>query len=309
MNWLCWLPRRGLGALLAVTLAVSLAGCGGSAGEGGPSGAPIRILVIPTQGAGEFEAAMEKLERELSQRSGLRVEVRIGTDYASVVEALRFGKADVGFFGPFTYVVAHAQSGVRAFVTQTVDGKPYYHSYLIVPRDSEIPELKTAEDFVRHVKGKRVAFADPGSTSGSLIPRLALRRAGLDWERDIQYTFTGHHDAVLTAVAGGKADIGAIDSAIFTGQLSKTLPEAYAKVRVVWQSEPLYQYPWAARPDLDPQVVQKLQQAFLEIQDPEILRAFGADGFVAAEDRLYDPIREAAAAMGIDLKAYDLKGK
>jgi phosphonate transport system substrate-binding protein len=295
--------RRMMAALLGLFL---LAGC--SSGAGSSQAETIRIMVVPTQAGDAFEKAMDKLEHDLSQKSGLKVDVTIGTDYAAVVEALRFKKIEAAYFGPFTYVVANAQSGARAFATMQIKGKPYYHSYMIVPKDSPITELKSADDFLKQVKGKRFAFGDPGSTSGSLIPRLALKKAGLDWEKDVQYNFTGHHDAVLAAVAGGKADIGAIDSAIFEGQLQAKMPAEFAKVRVVWKSEELYQYPWAVRADIDAATVEKLQQAFLAIDNRDVLDALGgADKFVAAEDKLYDPIREAAKAMGIDLKSYTLK--
>lgn len=298
--------RRFMAAILSLLL---LAGCGSGAGSEATTES-IRIMVIPTQAGDAFEKAMEQLEAALSQKSGLKVEVTIGTDYAAVVEALRFKRIEAAYFGPFTYVVANVQSGAKAFATMQIKGKPYYHSYMIVPKDSPITELKGAEDFVQQVKGKRFAFADAGSTSGSLIPRLALKRAGLDWEKEVQGTFTGHHDAVLAAVAGGKADIGAIDSAIFEGQLQSKMPAEFEKVRVVWKSEELYQYPWAARGGLDAGTVAKLQKAFLEITDKEILDALGgADKIVPAEDRLYDPIREAANAMGIDLQSYSLQKK
>ncbi|MFZ5824291.1 MAG: phosphate/phosphite/phosphonate ABC transporter substrate-binding protein [Bacillota bacterium] len=294
--------RQALAALLGLLL---LVGCGTGAKE-----KDLRVMVIPTQAGEAFETAMTRLERELSSRSGLPVKVTIGTDYAAVVEALRFGKIEAAYFGPFTYVVASAQSGARAFATMQIKGKPYYHSYMIVPKDSPITQLTSPADFTAQVKGKRFAFADAGSTSGSLVPRLALKRAGLNWESDVKYTFTGHHDAVLAAVAGGKAEIGAVDSAIFEGQLREKMPAEFAKVRVVWQSEPLYQYPWAARGDLDPKLVHRLQKAFLEIEDREILSALGgADRFVTADDAQYAPIREAATEMGIDLKRYSLKKK
>lgn len=305
-----WFPKR---VTLLLLFLLVLSGCGRDAGQQasgdtvGQPGPVITAQVIPTQASEQFELQMQKLGEFLSRESGLQVQVQIATDYAAVVETMRFGRSDVAFFGPFTYVVANAQSGAQAFVTQNINGKPYYHSYLIVPKDSPIPDLKENADFVRHLKGRRVAFGDPSSTSSSLIPRLALKRAGLDWEKDIQANFTGHHDAVLGAVAANRAAIGAIDSAIFLGSLQQKMPAEFGRVRVVWQSAPLYQYPWAHRRDLDPAVVAKLQQAFLKITDKDVLSAFGADGFIAADDAHYQEVRDAGVAMGIDLQQYSLK--
>lgn len=280
----------------------------GAAPAQGAKDAPAKItlMAIPTQGAQNFEQRMKKLGELLSKESGLNVEVQVGTNYAAVVEALRFGKVDGAYLGPFTYVVANAQSGARAIITMNIKGKPYYYSYLIVPKDSPLQEIRDNQGLAA-LKGKKFAFGDPGSTSGSLIPRLALKNAGLDPEKDIQPNFTGGHDKTLLAVANGQAEVGAIDSAIFEHTLSKNFPNEFGKVRVIWKSQELYQYPWAVRNELPAETARKLQQAFLKITDPDVLNAFGADGFVAADDQKYDDIRAAAKAFGIDLQKYQVK--
>jgi phosphonate transport system substrate-binding protein len=305
--------RRFITAALSLTVAAGvLAGCGGAAKPSAPStpAAPaaqkVVMDVIPTQASDKFKTQMEKLGSLLSQETGLDVQIRIPTDYAAVVEDMRFGKTDVAYFGPFTYVVANAQSGAQAFITQNIKGRPYYYSYAIVPKDSPIKEL-TDKGFA-DLKGKKVAFGDPSSTSSSQIPQLYFKNAGVDVSKhEVTDVFTGAHDAVLKTVAANKTDIGFVDSAIFEGSLSKKFPEDFAKVRVVWKSSELYQYPWAARKDLDPAVVKKLQDAFLKIKDADVLEAFGADGFVVAEDAKYDAVRDAAKALGINLGDYKLK--
>lgn len=294
---------RARGGMVLLVALVLLAGCGGGGAQ-----APDRItlMAIPTQGAPNFTERMQKLGQLLSQESGLNVAVQVGTNYAAVVEALRFGKVDGAYLGPFTYVVANAQSGAQAIVTMNIKGKPYYYSYMIVPKDSPIREIKDATDLAA-LKGRKFAFGDPGSTSSSLIPRLALKNAGLDTEKDIQPNFTGGHDKVLLAVANGQAEIGAIDSAIFEHTLAQNFAREFAQVRVVWRSSELYQYPWAVRKELPADAVRKLQQAFLQVKDQEVLLAFGADAFVVADDQKYEDVRAAATAFGIDLQKYQVK--
>lgn len=287
--------------LCALLSAVLLVGCSNAP----QPKAQVRIDVIPTQMSDKFEEQIKQLGNLLSQKSGLQVEIRIATDYAAVVEAMRFGKTDIAYFGPFTYVVANAQSGAQAFITQNIKGKPYYYSYAIVPLDSPIKELD--DKGIATLKGKTIALGDPASTSSSQIPQLAVQNAGLDCEKDVKLVFTGAHDAVLKTVAAGKADIGFVDSAIFEGSLAKKFPNDFAQVRVAWRSMELYQYPWAHRRDLDAGTVKQLQDAFLKIKDADALEPFGADGFVVADDAQYGPVRDAAKALKIDLKAYKLK--
>lgn len=301
-------------ALSLVLVAGIAAGCGGKqeapvtpAATLAPAAKQKIVMdVIPTQASDKFKDQMKKLGTLLSQESGLDVEIRIPTDYAAVVEDMRFSKSDVAYFGPFTYVVANAQSGAQAFITMNIKGKPYYYSYAIVLKDSPIKEFDD-KGAAAALKGKKVALGDPASTSSSQIPQLVMKNAGLDRQKDLTMIFTGAHDAVLKAVTAEKADIGFLDSAIFEGSLSKKFPEDYAKVRVVYKSMELYQYPWAHRKDLDPAVVKKLQDAFLKIKDAEALEPFGADGFVIADDSKYNPVRDAAKALEIDLSKYALK--
>ncbi len=298
--------RKWMTIALSLVLAVTaLAGCGGSGSGSEGDDKHLVMFTIPTHASDEYRNQMEKLGELLSMETGYEVEVRIPTDYAAVVEAMRFGKADLAYFGPFSYVVANAQSGAQAFVTLNINGRPYYHSYAIVHKDSPIGEL--SDEDLATLKGRTIALGDPSSTSGSMIPQLALQNAGLNPKKDVKLIFTGAHDATLKTVAAQKADIGFLDSAIFEGSLSRKFPEDYANVRVVWKSMELYQYPIAHRKDMDSELVAKLKQAFLKIDDPYVLEAFGADSFVEADDAKYDPIRDAAAALGIDLAQYELE--
>ena len=58
------------------------------------------------------------------------------------------------------------------------------------------------------VAGKTVAFTTEGSTSGYLFPALQLTDLGMDPQGDVTAIFTGSHDAAVTAVYNGDADIG-----------------------------------------------------------------------------------------------------
>ncbi len=58
------------------------------------------------------------------------------------------------------------------------------------------------------VEGKKVAFVAESSTSGYLFPALELLNMGIDPQTDITPIFAGSHDAAVTAVLNGDADIG-----------------------------------------------------------------------------------------------------
>jgi len=250
----------------------------------------LRIGVIPALTEGQTRVGMNKLAAHLERELGMDVDLTVYADYAAVVEGLGFGHIDMAYLGPRTYVIANHRYGVRAILTQLINGQPYYHSLFIAPADSPLQSLE-------ELRGKTVAFADPSSTSGSLIPKLALSRIGIDWRRDLKPLHTGAHDATALAVQHRQVDAGAIDSAYFDILIKQGTIRADA-FKIFWRSEPLFQYPWAVRKDMDDGLIARIQRAFLTVQDEDIFAVFGASGFTVAHDSDYALIREAAREFG-----------
>lgn len=254
------------------------------------SGDTLRIGVIPALTTGQTRMGINKLGEHLSNELGRPVQVQVLSDYAAVVEGLGFGHVDIAYLGPRTFVIANHRYEAQAIITQLVDGSPFYNSYFIVPHDSPLQSID-------ELRGKQVAFADPSSTSGSLIPKLELINRGIDPDRGIRALHTGAHDATAFAVLNKHVDAGAIDSAYFDLLVRRgEIPED--GFRILWQSESLFQYPWTVHKDMDADLIEDIRAAFLKITDQDILDAFGASGFTIATTEDYEIIRQAAEAFG-----------
>ncbi|WP_153735397.1 phosphate/phosphite/phosphonate ABC transporter substrate-binding protein [Aquibacillus halophilus] len=257
------------------------------------------IGVIPAQTEGEMEGAMDKLQSHLSEELDREVSIEVYPDYNGVVEAMNYDKIDMAYFGPLTYVVAHAKSGAQAIITQLIDGEPFYHSYIITHVDNP---WNSIEDLLANSEEIDFAFGDQNSTSGSLIPSIELQDRGVyqdEDENEFNSTrFTGSHDATALAVQNQQVDAGAIDSAIYN-QLVEAGKVDGDQLKTIWQSEDLFQYPWAVHKDTDEETIEKLQQSFTEIEDEEILNAFGASAFTTATNEDYESIKQAAVKQGI----------
>jgi phosphonate transport system substrate-binding protein len=219
-------------------------------------------------------------------------------DYNAVVEAMNFGQVDMAFYGPLTYVIAHHQSGAEAIVVQLVKDKPTYYSYIISHKDhpwSTLDELLVAPGKVSF------AFGDPNSTSGSLVPGMELKnrdafRAQNDHDfKSVQYT--GSHDVTALAVQNKHVDAGAIDSAIYDNLIEQGNIDA-SQLKIIWQSDELFQYPWAVAKNTDAETIVKLQEAFVSITSETILNGFGISGFATTSNDDYESIRAAAEADG-----------
>ncbi|WP_408006119.1 phosphate/phosphite/phosphonate ABC transporter substrate-binding protein [Pseudalkalibacillus sp. A8] len=286
---------------IVVLMLALLTACGGEGNneESGNKVEELTIGVIPSQTEGEMQGAMDKLQTKLSEELDREVKIDTYPDYNGVVEAMNYDKIDMAFFGPLTYVIAHEKSGAEAIVTQLVDGEPFYHSYIITHKDSPYESL---EDLLKDSKEVDFAFGDPNSTSGSLIPSIELQGRKVYTDKDNHefktVRFTGSHDATSLAVQNKQVTAGAVDSAIYN-QLVEAGTVDGEQMKVIWESEKLFQYPWAVKKGMDEETKKQLQDLFIGIKDEEILSAFGASGFTEASNEDYESIRKAAIKQGV----------
>src|SRR5262245_51139369 len=138
---------------------------------------------------------------------GMDVKAFVGTDYTATVEAMRAKRVDAAYFGPFSYVLAAQVADARVFVVPgSADGiTSTYNSLIVTHTASGITSMDG-------LKGRNFSFVDPASTSGHLIPRAMLMKAGIDPDKDLKTIFAGGHDASLLAINGKRVDAGAVSS-------------------------------------------------------------------------------------------------
>ncbi len=279
-------------SLLAATMVLaSFAGIAFASGD--PDPATLKIALLPDENASTIIKKNEGLKLYLEERLGKKIELVVTTDYSSMIEAMRHGRLDLGYFGPLSYVLAKSKSDIEAFAGLSEKGDTTYNAVIIANANAGIDKL---ED----IAGKDMAYGDPASTSSHLIPKSMLAEKGLIHTRDYNEHFLGAHDAVALTVQNGKAQAGGLSKIIFETLVEKGSIDP-AKVKIIAVSRPFPQYPWAMRSDLDPKLKVNIQKAFLELKDPEILRGFkGATGFGAMTDKDYDVIRDLAKLLNLD---------
>jgi phosphonate transport system substrate-binding protein len=255
------------------------------------------VGVIPSLNQGNMQAAMDKLAKHFEAELEMPVEITVYPDYQAVVQAMNYDEVNMAFFGPATYIDANEQSGARAIMTQLIEGEPFYYSYIITHKDSPLTSI---DDLVNQSNELTFAFGDPSSTSGSLIPSIELKKQGVFTNQNEHefknILYTGGHDATAIAIENQQVDAGAIDSAIFN--TLKANGKIGDNFKVIWESDKLFQYPWAVSKAVTDELATKIQAAFLSVEDKEILDAFAATGFIEATDADYEAIREAKKESG-----------
>lgn len=250
-----------------------------SAGAADTAARPDKLVLglLPGESAPTVMRLNEALRAHLEKRLGLPVELMVGASYAATGEALRFGRIDVAYLGPVTYILQSRRAKLEPFARPShPQVGPSFQAVIIVPQDSPAHALAD-------LKGKDVAFGDPASTSGTWVPRYQLLDAGLVAGRDYALRVLGAHDAVALAVANRQVAAGGLSLPIYQRLLKEGRIDA-SRVRILAESPAIPEYMWTFREGLPPALKEEVRQAFLDMQDGAALAVFRAEAFVPAAD-------------------------
>ena len=283
---------RRLVLALAAAVFVSPAWSQGTAKPG-----VLTVGFIPAEDSRAMVRQSQAILDIVAKHTGMKIDTFVGSDYNATIEALRAGHVDVALLGPFSYVLATTVAQVEAFaVTVTARSmQPSYQAIVIAGKDSGINSLAD-------LKGKTFAFVDPGSTSGFMVPSAAMIKLGITPEKDFkQVMYSGGHDATIVSVGSGKVDAGSVADRIYERGCAKGLADCN-KLKVVWTSPPIPNDPLLYRKNLSEDMKKRIRDAFFSVKN----LAFGEMGTVArfdpATDKDYDPLRDIASALKLDLR-------
>ena len=262
------LTRRFL--ITATAAAVCMGAGAAAAGDWRTKYPELTLGVITSENEADriarYKPVREYLEREL----GVSIKWRTATDYAGIIEGVKAGKIEIARFGPASYAKAWMVTGGK--VTPMVgeldkNGNFGYHAVVVVRTDSP---YKTIDD----LKGKKLAFADPNSTSGHQAPRFFMTEAGYDPDAFFGETgFSGSHENSVMAVLNGTYDAAATWWRDETRSNPKRMEEKGmiepGQWRVIWKSPKLPASPWAMSTDLPESMRTDVQNVLYNMKDKD----------------------------------------
>lgn len=257
--------------------------------------ATLRVALLPDENAATLIQNAQPLKAYLERTLNKKIEIIVTTDYSSMIEAMRFGRIEVAYFGPFSYVLAKSRApAIEPFAVGVERGAPTYNSVIIANAAGDVKALAD-------IKGKPFAFGDQASTSSHLAPRAyLLKTAQLDGEKDYKPVFLGTHDAVARAVQAGQVPAGALSKPILDSLIAKKVIDP-SKIVQISLSDPIPNYPIVMQGNLTPALKESVRGAFLNMNDKEVLKSFRVQGFVATDDKSYDVLRDTATVLKLDL--------
>lgn len=254
-------------ALGLVMLAMAMTACTGSRGELGTDKNPIKLYFVPSVDAKVIEDNSKKFREYLEKNTPYKFEVSIPQSFVAVVEAFGTKRADVAAMNTFGYALANKKYGAQARLTVLRHGSATYQSQFITRADSKIKKIEDLE-------GKKLAFVDPASTSGYLVPLKTLKDKNIKPKETV---FAMKHDSVVSMVYQGQVDAGATfyspptDGKIEDARrLVKTqYPDVEDKVKIVELSSPVPNDPIVFRKELTEDMKTKISQAFKDFVKTE----------------------------------------
>lgn len=217
------------------------AGCGGNSQQAEKK--TFTIAYAPNESTTDSTDARSTLAKDLGKVINMEVKEIQASDYTAIIEALRTGKADMAYMGALAVAMGAERAGVTPIVMKAPNGykaQAVYHSVFVTQKDNN--EINSIKDF----KGKTIAFVDPDSTSGNLVPTSEIMKAFPDLHLTNEkihtngeffeaVSFSGKHQAGLQAVIKGDVDIVPISDQIMASEFKNGNADENA-VKVVHSS-------------------------------------------------------------------------
>jgi phosphonate transport system substrate-binding protein len=221
----------------------------------------LTLGVIPTESSASAMKGFEPFRADMEKALGIPVKLFIAPDYAGVIEAMRFNKVQIAWFGNKSAIEAVNRADGEVFV-QTVDvtGNPGYWSLIVVHKDSPYQNI---DEIVRDGKNLTFGNGDPNSTSGYLIPTYYVwGQRGIDPAKHFKLVRSANHETNLMAVANKQVDF-ATNNTENWDKFSKAHPEQIKNVRAIWKSPLIPSDPMVWRKDLPREWKSKIKGFFL----------------------------------------------
>lgn len=299
---------KGLYAIIPIILAVgvgigfgifALTDNNNSESTSTPTKQVVTLAIQPTAQASDIESQAKDLEQFLETKTGYDVQIYVPTSYAGVVEALRFGKADMAFMSAWPSYLAVQKAGAtlelaevrEVVIGDTLTAESFYYSYWVVPKDSPYNSL---ED----LRGKKAAFPSPLSTSGYITPMKTLVETGLvtvESGKEVDpkayfsdVVFAGGYGQAWEALKNNQVDVS-----IIAGDVSEKLyREVRDNTKVIHEQGPIPSHGVVFSKDMDAVAKQNIKNALMDMgtddSSKQVMRKLISAIFVGFEETTAD---------------------
>lgn len=254
----------------------------------------INFGIISTESSQNLRQVWEPFLEDMSEITGYQVNAFFASDYAGIIQAMRFDKVDIAWLGNKSAMEAVDRAGGEV-IYQTIDsnGDGGYWSLLIAHKDSP---LNSVEDVLAQAKDLNFGNGDPNSTSGFLVPGYyVFAQNNVDPNKAFKRSINASHEVNALSVANKQVDVATSNTEALD-RLQRTNAQKATEIKEIWRSPLIPSDPIVWRQNL-PQDVKVTFDEFFETygDDPEqaaVLKALQWSKFKKSSNDQLLPIRQ-----------------
>jgi phosphonate transport system substrate-binding protein len=233
-----------------------------------------RVGLLGGENTSSRLARYDAFQHLLQETIGVPVKLYPAADYAGVMQAMGAGQLDLSEFSPSAFAGAwlDCRCVEPVVVPLEKDGTVFYVAVMVTRKDSGIASIE-------QMKGHSLAWADPNSASGYLIPSASLKAAGISLADGAYFSrtgFAGGHEQGLVAVLNKQYDAcvtwtsgqGEIAQGYSRGALRGMVDRGMLKmsdVNIIWKSGKIPNGPWGLRSALPADLKAKFTAFMLDL--------------------------------------------
>ena len=252
--------------------------------------------IISTESSQNLKSDWQPILDDMAKKTGMKVNAFFASDYAGIIEGMRFNKVHVAWFGNKSAMEAVDRSSGEVFAQMVnADGTQGYYSHLIVHKDSPI---KSLDDMLKQGKNLSFGNGDPNSTSGFLVPSYyVFAQNKIDAKSFFKLTRSANHETNALAVANKQVDVATNNSENLE-KIKENLPGKFNDIRVIWTSPLIPLDPLVIRKDLPEATKAKVRDFFytygkgVQIEKDNLFKLSKLSGFKASTNSQLIPIRQ-----------------
>jgi phosphonate transport system substrate-binding protein len=255
----------------------------------------INFGIISTESSQALRQNWQPILDDMAHKTGMKVNAFFASDYAGIIEGMRFNKVQVAWFGNKSAMEAVDRASGEVFAQLVnADGTKGYYSHLIVNKDSPLHSL---QDVLKNSKSLSFGNGDPNSTSGFLVPSFyVFAQNHVDAKTAFKVVRSGNHETNALSVANKQIDV-ATNNSEQLDKMKENAPDKFNQIRVVWTSPLIPSDPLVVRKDLPEATKKKVKDFFYgygsTAQEKENLNKLNKlSGFKPSSDVQLVPIRQ-----------------
>ena len=259
----------------------------------------------PAKKIQRFQPMADYLAARLADFGITAGEVKIAPDLDTMANWLKTGEVDICFDSPYPAMIVSDRSQAVPILRRWKGGQATYNTVIFGLKSNGIKSLAD-------LQGKTIAFDEPYSTSGYLLPLVYLLEAGFNLvekqntavkvsANEIGYVFSSDDENAIQWVISGKVAAAAVDTGTFAEIPATTRQE----FNILTETEKVARHVVLVRAGMEPELQAAIKKILLEMEQTEagkaVLEKFEQtakfDDFPTAKDidrmrQLYESVQD-----------------